>query len=183
MSGVKSIASGIFGSFGLFVLSSFIWFLGFILTFTGAILMYVAHRRGITAYTTQQVIPVVKEEIDTTAPTIGNVAKEITNGIKEGMKNTEDGGNNMIGKNNNSVFGHNSGSSISHSSNSTTSHNNSFGHTAVSHNSNGITSHSSIFGSSSVSHHSNGMTSHSTTTGHTTVSHNSDGSVTHNFTN
>lgn len=45
-----------------------------------------AKRREILAFTTQQVMPVAKEGIDTMAPTIGNVAKEISKGIKEGSK-------------------------------------------------------------------------------------------------
>lgn len=56
---------------------------------SGSIYMF-AKRREITAFTAQQVMPVAKEGIDEMAPTIGNVAKEISKGIKEGTKNNTD---------------------------------------------------------------------------------------------
>lgn len=55
----------------------------------GSIYM-ITKRREITAFTMQQVMPVAKEGIDTMAPTIGNVAKEITKGIKEGFKDNKE---------------------------------------------------------------------------------------------
>lgn len=54
----------------------------------GSIYM-ITKRREITAFTTQQIMPVAKEGIDKMAPTIGNVAKEITKGIKDGLKDEE----------------------------------------------------------------------------------------------
>ncbi|MGN1312121.1 MAG: hypothetical protein ACI4U4_03815 [Bacilli bacterium] len=51
---------------------------------SGSIYMF-AKRREITAFTTQQVMPVAQEGIDKMAPTIGNAAKEIAKGIKEGI--------------------------------------------------------------------------------------------------
>ncbi len=51
----------------------------------GSIYMF-AKRREIFAFTTQQVMPVAKEGIEEMAPAIGNVAKEISKGIKEGTK-------------------------------------------------------------------------------------------------
>lgn len=50
----------------------------------GSIYMF-AKRRELVAFTAQQVMPVAKEGIDVMAPTIGNVAKEISKGIKEGI--------------------------------------------------------------------------------------------------
>lgn len=55
---------------------------------SGSIYMF-SKRREITAFTTQQVMPIAKEGIEKMTPTIGNVAKEITKGIKEGLKDEE----------------------------------------------------------------------------------------------
>ena len=55
----------------------------------GSIYMF-AKRREIVAFTTQQVMPVAKEGIETMAPTIGNVAKEISKGIKDGINDDKD---------------------------------------------------------------------------------------------
>lgn len=56
---------------------------------SGAIYLF-SKRREITAFTTQQVMPVAKEGIDEMAPTIGNaagnIAREITKGIKDGIQ-------------------------------------------------------------------------------------------------
>ena len=52
----------------------------------GAMLIIISKRREITAFTAQQIMPVAKEGIEEMAPTIGNVAKEISKGIKEGKK-------------------------------------------------------------------------------------------------
>lgn len=49
----------------------------------------VAKRRSILAFNVQQVMPVAKEGIEEMSPTIGNVVKEITKGIKEGLKDEE----------------------------------------------------------------------------------------------
>lgn len=55
----------------------------------GSIYMF-TKRRELLAFTAQQVMPVAKESIDEMAPTIGNVAKEISKGIKEGMKDDQE---------------------------------------------------------------------------------------------
>lgn len=55
---------------------------------SGSIYVF-AKRREITAFTAQQVMPVAKEGIDKMAPTLGNAAKEITKGVKDGIKNDE----------------------------------------------------------------------------------------------
>lgn len=49
-----------------------------------------AKRREIVAFTTQQVMPVAQEGMDKMAPTVGNFAKEITKGIKDGIKDDEE---------------------------------------------------------------------------------------------
>lgn len=82
---VQINASGIFGNIGLFALGGFMTSGGFILVIAGGISMFIAHRREITAYTTQQVMPVAQEGIQKMAPTIGNAAKEIAKGIKLGI--------------------------------------------------------------------------------------------------
>ena len=82
----SGFVSGIFGSMGLFALGSFMDFLGFAITAAGAIIMFIAHRREIAAFSTQQIMPVAKEGAEAIAPTLGTVAKEISKGIKEGMQ-------------------------------------------------------------------------------------------------
>ena len=58
--------------------------------FCGVLYLSIIKRREIMAYTVQQVMPVAKEGIDKISPTIakatGNIAKEVTKGIKEGLK-------------------------------------------------------------------------------------------------
>ena len=56
---------------------------------SGSIYMF-SKRREITAFTTQQVMPIAQEGIEKMAPSIGNVAKEISKGIKEGMKDDKE---------------------------------------------------------------------------------------------
>ena len=62
---------------------------GFIIAFSllmsGSIYM-IAKRREILAFSTQQVMPVAKEGINKMAPTMGKVAKEVTKGRKDGLK-------------------------------------------------------------------------------------------------
>ena len=93
VSGVQNTASGIFGNIGLFAIGSFMLTIGFGLTIAGGIVMFIAHRREITAYATQQVMPVAQEGIEKIAPTIGNaagtIAKGITSGIKEGLNSQQ----------------------------------------------------------------------------------------------
>lgn len=92
--GMQQTASGIFGSFGLFAIGGLMDSFGFTLTVAGGIIMFVAHRREITAFTTQQVMPVAQEGIEKITPTVadaaGTIAQSISKGIKEGMKDTED---------------------------------------------------------------------------------------------
>ena len=76
---------GVLGGMGLFAIGSFMSVFSFALASVGAICLMVAHRREITAYTTQQVIPVVKEGAEEMAPAAGKVAEEITKGIKKGL--------------------------------------------------------------------------------------------------
>lgn len=47
-------------------------------------------RREIMAFSAQQVMPVAKEGIETMAPTIGTVGKEIAKGISEGIKEAKE---------------------------------------------------------------------------------------------
>ncbi len=77
-----------------FAKTSFLMFGGFIIIassmFCGVLYLSIIKRREIMAYTVQQVMPVAKEGIDKISPTIakatGNIAKEVTKGIKEGLK-------------------------------------------------------------------------------------------------
>jgi len=46
-------------------------------------------KREIAAFGAQQMMPIAQEGIDTMAPTVGNAAKEIAKGIKEGLKDEE----------------------------------------------------------------------------------------------
>ena len=67
--------------------------LGFVLIVAGSIVMFIAHRREITAYTTQQVMPIAQQGIEKITPTVANaassIAKGISQGIQEGKKNSE----------------------------------------------------------------------------------------------
>lgn len=66
---------------------------GFIIFTTcmiSASIYMISKRREILAFTTQQVMPVAQEGIEKMAPTMGNVAKEITKGIKQGLKDDEE---------------------------------------------------------------------------------------------
>jgi len=49
----------------------------------------VTKRREIAAFSAQQMRPIVEEEMEKMAPSMGNVAKEITKGIKEGLDNDQ----------------------------------------------------------------------------------------------
>lgn len=53
-----------------------------------AIFMF-AKKREITAFTVQQTMPLVQEGIEKVTPTIGNAAKEISKGIKEGINEAD----------------------------------------------------------------------------------------------
>ena len=75
----------VFGGFGFFALSGILDSAGFTVLIIGGIVTFIAHRREIVTFTTQQVMPVAKEGIEKMAPTAGVVAKEVTKGIKEGL--------------------------------------------------------------------------------------------------
>lgn len=64
-----------FGGFSIFISC----------TIAGSIYM-LAKKREITAFTTQQVMPVAQEGMEKMAPTMGNVAETIVKGVKEGLK-------------------------------------------------------------------------------------------------
>lgn len=87
---VKNTADSSFGSFGLLALGAFIIVFGFSLVGAGLIVMFISHRREITAYTTQQVMPVAQEGIEKMTPTVadaaGSIAKSVSKGIQEGKK-------------------------------------------------------------------------------------------------
>ena len=89
----SQIAKGTLGSIGLFALGGFINMIGFALTVAGGITMFIAHRREITAYTTQQVMPVAQEGIEKITPAVanaaGNIAQSIIKGIQEGKKEAD----------------------------------------------------------------------------------------------
>ena len=88
----EQAATSVLGGFGLFALGGFLNTFGLFVTGVGAVLMVIAHRREITAFTTQQVMPVAKEGIKEISPAIGNAASEIAKGIKKGINeaNKED---------------------------------------------------------------------------------------------
>ena len=98
ISGVQNTTSGIFGNIGLFALGSFMLTIGFGLTVAGGIVMFIAHRREITAYTTQQVMPLAQEGIQKMAPTVGSaigtIGKELAKGIREGINEADKENNN-----------------------------------------------------------------------------------------
>ncbi|MGN1355108.1 MAG: hypothetical protein ACI4WP_00365 [Bacilli bacterium] len=93
VSGMQDTTSGIFGNIGLFAIGSFMLTIGFGLTIAGGIVMFIAHRREITAYTTQQVMPVAQEGIQKMAPTVGSamgtIGKELAKGIREGINEAD----------------------------------------------------------------------------------------------
>ena len=78
---------GIFSSIGGFALGGFMVVPGLFLTAVGFMVRFlIGNRREITAYTTQQVMPIAQEGIEKMAPAVGKVAGEIAKGIKEGLK-------------------------------------------------------------------------------------------------
>ena len=81
----EQTAKGALGGFGLLALGGFLETFGSLIAGIGGMIMFVAHRREIAAFTTQQVMPVAKEGINEMAPTIGNVASEVAKGIKKGL--------------------------------------------------------------------------------------------------
>lgn len=86
---IEKTAHSIFGNFGLFAVGGFINSIGFTLTIAGAITMFIAHRREIAAFTTQQVMPVAQEGIEKITPTIAKAAGSIAQSISNGINNTD----------------------------------------------------------------------------------------------
>ena len=85
----NSAAGKAIGSFIMFAFGGIMSTAGFGLSVAGGIILIISHRRGIAAYTTQQVMPVAQEGINKMAPTVGNAAKEIAKGIKEGINEAD----------------------------------------------------------------------------------------------
>lgn len=81
--------NGVFGNIGLFALGGFMSPIGFLLTFAGGVILFIAHRREITAYTVQQVMPIAQEGIEKMTPTISKAAGEIAKGVKQGLKEAD----------------------------------------------------------------------------------------------
>lgn len=83
-----------FNSVMLIGLGDFISVAGFALIIAGGVMAYIAHRREITAYTTQQTMPIKKETINDITPTVadaaGTIAKSVSQGFEEGKKETDD---------------------------------------------------------------------------------------------
>ena len=52
--------------------------------------LFIAYNREIKAFAIQQSMPIAEETIEKMAPTAGVVAKEITKGVKEGLKEKQD---------------------------------------------------------------------------------------------
>jgi len=94
----KDIASGAFGSVGIMIVGSIFGTIGFILLVAGGVIMLVAHKREITAYTVQQTMPLAQEGIEKMAPTVGSaigtVGKELAKGIKEGINEADNSNDN-----------------------------------------------------------------------------------------
>ena len=97
---VTENANSALGGMGLFAIGGFLSVFSFGMAGVGGMILFIAHRREITAYTTQQVMPVAKEGIEEMTPTMskvaekmapaaGTVAKEVAKGIKEGLKDEE----------------------------------------------------------------------------------------------
>ena len=84
------------GSMGLFAIGSFMSVFSFGIASVGGMCLLVAHRRELTAYSAQQVMPIAKEGIEEMTPTMkkateemapaaGKVAEEVAKGIKKGL--------------------------------------------------------------------------------------------------
>lgn len=81
---------GVFGSFGFIALGGFMSFIGSTMTIIGLSLIITSHKREISAYTTQQSMPIMQEGIEKITPTVadaaGTIAKSINNGINDSNK-------------------------------------------------------------------------------------------------
>lgn len=68
----------------------FLCMAGIFVSILGCVIRFVIpNKRSILAYRVQQVRPVAQEGIEKISPSIGVAAKEITKGIKEGLKENE----------------------------------------------------------------------------------------------
>ena len=90
---IQNSANKAFGSFGLVALGGFMSTIGFSITIAGGIMLLLGHKREITAYTTQQVMPVAQEGIEKITPTVanaaGSIAQSISKEIQEGKKESD----------------------------------------------------------------------------------------------
>ena len=69
---------------------TFLCMIGVFTLAIGCIIRFVIpNRRSILAYQVQQIRPVAQEGIEKVAPSVGIAAKEITKGVKEGLKENE----------------------------------------------------------------------------------------------
>lgn len=64
----------------------FLMFFGMPMIFIGFFLIIASHMREISAFTVQQQMPIAKEGIEKISPSVGVAAKEITKGVKEGLR-------------------------------------------------------------------------------------------------
>lgn len=88
-SGFQNTASGIFSNFSLLAISGFISSTGFVLVIVGGVILIIAHRREIKAYTIQQTMPIAQEGMEKIAPSVGTIGKELAKGIKEGINEAD----------------------------------------------------------------------------------------------
>lgn len=84
--GSNEMGKGAVGGMGLFALGGVINIVGFLLTISGGIILIIAHRREITAYGVQQVMPIAKEGIEEITPTVSNAAGSIAESISKGIE-------------------------------------------------------------------------------------------------
>ena len=70
------------GSIPFYIIGGFVLVVSLIIS---GIIYLSTKKRELLAYSVQQVMPIAEEGMDTMAPVMGNVAKEITKGIKEGI--------------------------------------------------------------------------------------------------
>lgn len=94
---VTNSSKNSFNSVILIGLGGFISVAGVALIIAGGGMTYMAHRREITAYTTQQTMPIKQETINNITPTVaesaGTIAKSVSQGIEEGKQSTVDNQN------------------------------------------------------------------------------------------
>lgn len=94
---VTDSSNNSFNSVMLIGLGGFISVAGGALIIAGGVMTYIAHRREIAAYTTQQTMPIKQEAINNITPNVadaaGTIAKSISQGIEEGKQSTEDNQN------------------------------------------------------------------------------------------